>query len=118
MHTKEPWSVYAAGDIICVEPRKQATGYRPNIVDWTGFDSNEMPHTKSLANARRIVDCVNALAGLNPSALAGLIEAAERLNSVLKDAPMTGHISEPTARLIEARMAGLDTALANLRGDA
>ena len=44
-----------------------------------------------------------------------LVEAAERLNSVLADVPLTGNISDPTARLIEARMAALDDALARAK---
>ena len=53
---------------------------------------------------KRQADCVNALAGLNPSALAGLIE----------------EVSETIERLDARGMSSLSlrAALANLRGDA
>lgn len=55
------------------------------------------------AKRARVTACVNALAGLNPSALAGLIEAAE-------EAVACSPFGWPCAD-------NLKTALANLRGD-
>ena len=57
------------------------------------------------AVTQRLVDCWNALAGLNPSGVAALIEAAE--NAVL-EAPSEG--DEPWLLALEA-------AIANIRGE-
>lgn len=45
-------------------------------------------HTEQGCNADRIVACVNACAGLEPSAIAGVIEAAKRLEDHLGLAEM------------------------------
>lgn len=52
--TKGPWSVFVAGGTLAVEPRADANGTRPNIVDWTGFDSNDQPYSVNRANAHLI----------------------------------------------------------------
>ena len=68
--------------------------------------------TKGIIEAeRRSIECVNALAGLNPSALAGLIEAAESCAKHAK--PERGEIT-----LHATDWFALMDALANLRGDA
>lgn len=45
------------------------------IVDRTGFARGEADYT----HCERIVECVNALDGLDPAALAGLIEVVRRI---------------------------------------
>lgn len=103
-HTKEPWrfqehfsNVYALSD--------GDVGLSIHIAK-TNDAQVEGGHAEAEANARRIVDCVNAFAGLNPSALAGLIEAAE--NAIV-----------PLVRAGNYFLADqLQTALANLRVDA
>ena len=102
-HTKEPWE--ASGFQI----RRRGTRWPLCHLPIDDFDYK--------ANARRIVDCVNALAGLNPSGVAALIEAAEAVANVefLADENLfadddLGMISVGTVR--KAR-----TALANIRGE-
>ena len=140
-HTKEPWVAHGAfyphgvkGDILAKDARDvyDATPICRVVAPVTRRQSKDgQPPIDALhatvrrkdqasiieANARRIVDCVNALAGLNPSGVAALIEAAEKLNSVLMDAPMYGHISEGTVALINDRMRDVEAAIANIRGD-
>lgn len=65
-HTKEPW-IIAANDLMTVVDVK---GVR--IVRMHG---NKYTQAK-IANARRIVECVNALEGKNPLALQAFIDAA------------------------------------------
>ena len=62
-HSPEPWQVSSDG----LEP------YRLRSADTCGVNTNED------TNAARIVACVNALASMEPSALASTIEAFERL---------------------------------------
>ena len=54
MFTKGPWSVFNKDQTICIEPRSVATGRRPCVVDWPGFDSNDMPKSENIANAHLI----------------------------------------------------------------
>jgi hypothetical protein len=71
-HTAEPW--HATGEIV-----------RKSLGNTGILDCNTFGRARSTgecqANAQRIVDCVNACAGLNPAAVPELIEA---LVSVVK----------------------------------
>ena len=85
-HTKEPWLL------------SDLTVYTLRRVKWAGVETFEnawsatvqpdgqhkTPVKELEANARRIVECVNALAGYNPAALAALVEAAEKVNAGFK----------------------------------
>ena len=77
-HSKEPWSVgpfaghASSGDRLVAACNGHFNNTRGEEVD-----------NENHANAARIVSCVNALAGLNPDAVAGLVEAA---NALLDDA--------------------------------
>lgn len=70
-HSKEPWSVgpfaghASSGDRLVAACNGHFNNTRGEEVD-----------NENHANAARIVSCVNALAGLNPDAVAGLVEAA------------------------------------------
>lgn len=67
-HTKEPWSVFAEGHTTQIDQGATPHGSRPCAVSWGGFDSTDLSLRKNRANARRIVDCVNALAGISDPA--------------------------------------------------
>lgn len=71
-HTKEPWVSHEFR--ICAGVN---TNYLSVICD-TGWNARTRT-TQAKANASRIVACVNALAGMNPAALAGVVEAARNL---------------------------------------
>jgi hypothetical protein len=77
-HSKEPWSVYSAGKTLSISIGKNPNGARPNVVDWTGFDSCDLPLKTQKANAKRIVACVNACAGVSTEKL----EAAPSAESI------------------------------------
>ena len=75
-HTKEPWRIYKhsaahveneIGRGVC-----STGGYADNFSNGAFHDENE-------ANARRIVACVNALAGYNPDAVADVVAALESI---------------------------------------
>jgi hypothetical protein len=103
-HTKEPWEVEADNRTeVC-----RSTGDELSYVAGWNITSSEREIVGcegilgcGEANARRIVSCVNAFAGLTPEALAGLIEAATDLCA-----------DKPGARSRTLR------ALANIRGEA
>lgn len=80
-HTEEPWAVamvqisglnepaILSGETrVCSLPALTNAGGRRNVRADT-----------IAADAKRIVACVNACAGMNPSALAGAVEALEKL---------------------------------------
>lgn len=64
-HTPEPWSnKIGAGSVF---------GHDGYIV--TSFCEETRPMSERIANANRIVSCVNALAGINPKAVKPMLEA-------------------------------------------
>jgi len=82
-HTKEPWSWRPHED----------TG-RPLIVNSDeyaialveGDDFLPINPAEEQANARRIIECVNACAGLNPETIKDLVKAAEVIvNLIIND---------------------------------
>ena len=124
-HTKEPWEYRPDADDdwgIIRAPVTEQGQWLGGIIcqarDPDRLGESELAAARAAkidpweANARRIVSCVNALAGMNPDALAGLIEAAEGMYRVQAN-------SEPhtIAELMEATEE-LGTALARLRGEA
>jgi len=78
MHTKEPWSIRrnnvidSKGDSLLVNGVSLPCGIHPK-------------NDEALANAARIVACVNACAGINdPAAICELIEVAQDSLSFVK----------------------------------
>ena len=63
-HTPGPWSVYSGKGVIQVDIGPRATGHRPCIVHWSGFDSNDLPRQKDAANARLIAAAPDLLHAL------------------------------------------------------
>lgn len=62
-HTKEPWSVYSRDTFY---PGIETAEFSVVIWGYEGDEAGVQGHTaeEALANARRIVDCVNACAGM------------------------------------------------------
>ena len=134
-YTKEPWVAHGAfyphgvkGDILAKDARDvyNATPICRVVAPVTRRQSKDGQHPVDAlhatvrrkdqasiieANARRIVDCVNALAGLNPSGVAALIEAAEGLHRAVND-PAGLSLSE-----VKSASQAVATALANIRGE-
>lgn len=107
-HTSEPWVADACRD---------ARGYITlRMADGTpeGDTATCMGSIYHEPNAERIVQCVNALAGLEPSAVPGLVAALERcighIERLCKHAKRTS--TERDLYTVEAR-----SALAAARGE-
>jgi hypothetical protein len=75
-HTPTPWSTEAA-----YSPEAGRDVPSPYILgpDGQNVAAAMAWHDEYNANAARIVACVNALAGLNPSAIPALVEALRRI---------------------------------------
>lgn len=75
-HTAEPWSIDDQSDLA-------SAPYRVVYLQHAGEGENEgwviaaFRGPQALENAKRAQVCVNALAGCNPDAVAGLIACAE-----------------------------------------
>lgn len=100
-HTKEPWHYVIGQGVIAIFLGEAL------IAEINGDDQ------AAEQDARRIVDCVNALEGMNPAALGALIEAAEEAVRQLKY--MDERSPSGTTPAVLAR---LTAALAALRGGA
>jgi len=88
-HTKEPWTVsdiHWSGTKESPPPREgiHAVSIRAsNNVDPTVFVGTESEMPEVLANANRIVDCVNACRGIaNPAAIAEVIALMTELSEL------------------------------------
>jgi hypothetical protein len=77
-HTPEPWHIGEPKRVNRFIPVRSES-------EFTVCEVLPMPHNAEIANAQRIVDCVNALSGLNPSAVATMREALETIASYGKD---------------------------------
>lgn len=75
--TKEPWESFEASGVTAVQ---QAGVFTPPVISWQGFDDSDRTIEEHRANARRIVACVNALAGI-PDPAAFMAEVREVLAS-------------------------------------
>src|SRR3972149_4113411 len=60
LHTREPWHLYHENKVI--EIHDGTSDAKSSIVFWTGFDAGDKSYEEKLANAHRIVACVNRLA--------------------------------------------------------
>ena len=113
-HTKEPWFVQEGYNTIYALSRGDS-GVTTAIASVLELD---VPggSREATANARRIVACVNALAGIeNPAALPELLACGSAIDSLLKgDHPSTQELMHELGRL----SARLSKALDKLKGDA
>jgi hypothetical protein len=115
-HTKEPWVLRLnAGD----ETRIQADNGAGISLAVCDIKCGGMSGRTVAEGERMAADLVaryNALAGLNPAALAGLIEAVEDVSKEIGDKVGTdGWCEDP---LHGSTLAKINTALANIRGEA
>ena len=53
-HTPGPWSAFIKNRTVAIDIGPQATGKRPCVVDWAGFDASDLPLTAQKANAKLI----------------------------------------------------------------
>lgn len=117
-HTKEPWRF--DGDwsrlpsIVAGDVREKVIA----TVTKAGFPERNSRTPEQEANARRIVDCVNALAGMNPVALGALIEAAEGLAKTAEVAEHTDFKSPQDVKNLMDAADLVNAALAAFRGGA
>ena len=109
-HTAEPWKVSDGRYIRVRDPQSDADKHAICQVYTRGIGPERQ--AESDANAARIVECVNALSGLNPAGVKGMVEAATAVIDRW-DSP-DWKIQAPTADVMNA----LRTALANLKGNA
>jgi hypothetical protein len=91
-HTPEPWHVGCQNDypFIINQPPRPSTDDIVDIPDVIVIAKPaEIPGNAAtvVANAERIVACVNALAGLNPEAIKDVVEALEAVNSSSRTYP-------------------------------
>ncbi len=106
-HTEEPWY------------------YHPAQKELLAFGDISLGYCSNPADPPRIVACVNALAGYNPAAIKGLVDAAEKINQqadkVERCEPRSRHETgveyySVVARGISAKaLVGLKEALAALK---
>lgn len=110
-HTPEPWYV-----TDCIDPRlvlyHPTLNGSPNPLTETIVSAYCDIGGKARANLKRAAECVNALSGLNPAGVKGMVEAATAVIDRW-DSP-DWKIQAPTADVMNA----LRTALANLKGNA
>lgn len=106
-HTKEPWEVLPGvedGAILIVG--SNLGGLVAAAHSWpTEIDSGDTGRIE--ANARRIVDCVNAMAGKDPAAYVAAFEGmVEALDGALRRCSMSNITAEEIeAALTAARLA-------------
>ena len=103
-HTKEPWTFHRDEDFSFDE----ITGFFVQGADGKEIfyaDNDDRPETGG--DLKRAAECVTALAGLNPAAVASLIEAAETMLQAVSD--------EPDYEAIDLAENALRTALTAIR---
>lgn len=61
-YTPEPWYLFNTNNTTAIKEKDIVRG--PEVVAWMGFDRSERTRKEHVANARRIVACVNACAGI------------------------------------------------------
>lgn len=84
-HTKEPWILAAEN---CGQGRNINSGkdYIAHSIGYQrrpGSNQRTLSETEAEANAKRIVECVNALAGYNPAAVRECVEALRKMVSAV-----------------------------------
>jgi hypothetical protein len=93
-HTPGPWKTIECDGYTYLNPDR-ASGEYALIARMTGPSDERID-----LNADRIVACINALAGLDPSALADLVEAAR----LVIDRAANGHLGMDPIRDMHAAL--------------
>lgn len=79
-HTSEPWELHPDyPNQVRRPPSNDAYGLSASIADCS---SGIWPDSKTVANAARIVACVNACKGINPEAVPDLLAALQAVLDV------------------------------------
>jgi len=55
--TKGEWSMFNKSRTLTIDIGNEPHGRLPSIINWPGFDSNNLPYNKNVANAAFIVAC-------------------------------------------------------------
>jgi len=76
-HTKEPWLVYSRPEEYVIANNEVDDDYRVIAL-------MRPRHSNEIANAARIVACVNACAGLNPEAVPASVSIVRSIHSILE----------------------------------
>lgn len=100
-HTQGPWKVHHHSHINKEQWLSILNGAfdithngasNPAVVACSRYSA--MSNEENLANAQRIVDCVNACEGINPKAVSGLLAALKEVGKALSIQPNdTGRLS-------------------------
>lgn len=124
-HTPEPWDAVAMSYYYCGECNEEfplhplAEGC-PHADEFRGWDLHPKVFVVeqgdyfalNRANAERIVACVNALAGMNPAAVAGLVDAAREASNFMerleRGNTRLGETIQDTRRNLRAKSSALE----------
>lgn len=103
-HTQEPWDWSYSGHRMATT-YSQPVGIHSGGTQLVGglFGDVKGGKDQAKANAERIVACVNACAGLNPSALPDAVKALEEINKTTTSSMSLMHIQ----RVARAALASL-----------
>lgn len=117
MHTPGPWGVVPGHSVLDIVAGGGAIATTTGGVYWEPYSGVQE------ANARRIVDCVNACEGIAdpsvvPELVAALEEARDSLAFAHKELTARGLIPQEDAQLLSDRIVDASTALAKIGGDA
>jgi len=97
-HTSEPWELHPDyPNQVRRPPSNDAYGLSACIADCS---SGIWPDAQTVANASRIVACVNACRGINPEAVPDLLDVAKDFRQELSLCmAIAGNMAEKVARL-------------------
>ncbi len=90
-HTKEPWSVNFNNTLGHIKSMaKHPRNATPTVAR---FDTRtpSIDEDEALANAERIVACVNGCEGINPEAVKDLLEACQFIDGMLSEEDIYSH---------------------------
>ena len=114
-HMREPWIVYSDKNSEIITILDADKNHHSPVVHWMGFDDAKNNYGEDLKNAKRIVSCVNALAGKNPEALEGVIKHAQSLMNGIETGMVT--LDTPADETLANTLRGLSKALKALQGE-
>lgn len=96
-----PWAAYIRGNTMQVDNTPTATGARPCIVSWTGFDGNDLSVRANAKNTRYI-------AAANPEAIRALLAERDQYARILAGLPQDAIDGGWTAKGISAHAKALE----------
>lgn len=99
--TPGPWSAYISGNTMQVDSTPQASGGRPCVVFWPGFDGNDLSVRANAKNTRYI-------AAANPEAIRALLAERDQYARILAGLPQDAIDGGWTAKGISAHAKALE----------